>query len=364
MTPLETEIRAMIAQEGPMPLERYMALALGHPTLGYYMTRDPFGASGDFVTAPEISQMFGELLGLWAAEVWTMMGAPAPVRLVELGPGRGALIADALRAAAVAPAFRAAVSVELVETSPALRKRQAAALAGVGLPVAWRERLEDVPDGPMIVLANEFFDALPVRHYVRVGEGWRERLVGLGPDGALAFGVAPFAEPAIAVPAPEGAVMELSPIGHRVAATLARRLARDGGAALIVDYGHLRSGFGETLQAVRAHRYADPLRDVGEADLTAHVDFASLGEAARRAGAAVHGPIAQGALLRRLGLAQRAERLARGADEAGARAIAAATHRLAGAGADAMGELFKAVAFAHPDLPAPPGFETQGAPPA
>ncbi len=361
MTPLESDIRAMIAQDGPMPLERYMALALGHPRHGYYMTRDPFGASGDFITAPEISQMFGELIGLWAAQVWMSMGAPSSLRLIELGPGRGALMADALRAGAAAKGFREALRIELVEMSPVLRRRQAAALAGIGLPVEWRARVEDVPDGPAIVIANEFFDALPVRHYVRDATGWRERCVGLAADGRLGFGLAPTMESAIDIDAPPGAVLEISPASRAVATHLAARLAAGGGAALVIDYGHLRPALGETLQAVRAHRHVDPLADAGEADLTAHVDFAALGRAAAAAGARLAPPVTQGVFLRRLGIAQRAERLARDADAATRRDIAAALERLAGFGKGSMGDLFKAMSFHHPDLPTPPGFEGEAA---
>jgi SAM-dependent MidA family methyltransferase len=360
MTPLGRELVAMIAQDGPISLETYMALALGHPRHGYYMAREPFGAAGDFVTAPEISQMFGELIGLWAAEMWTRMGRPDPVRLVELGPGRGTLMADALRAARAMPGFREAIRVELVETSPALRARQHERLAGSGVSVEWRDRLEDVAPGPAIVIANEFFDALPVRHYVRAGDGWRERMVGLDEAGALAFGLAPYAEPKIGLPAPDGAVMEVSLVAQSVAAVLGRRLAEQGGAALVIDYGYARSAFGETLQALRAHAYVDPLSNVGEADITAHVDFGALARSAREAGAAVFGPVGQGDLLLRLGLVPRAERLGRDANETARASLVAAINRLAGAGPGEMGELFTAIAIVHPALGAPPAFEPPG----
>ncbi|KAA2242364.1 class I SAM-dependent methyltransferase [Salinarimonas soli] len=337
-----------------MPVERYMALCLAHPVHGYYVTRDPLGAAGDFTTAPEISQMFGELVGLWAAGVWSDMGAPATVRLVELGPGRGTLMRDALRAARVLPAFLAAVRVHLVETSPALRARQGEALAGV--EVAWHERLEEVPEGPAIVVANEFFDALPVRQFVRAGGAWRERLVGLTDDGALAFGLAPEPERTIDRSGPEGAVLEWPAIGLDIARALAARLAAQGGAALAIDYGHLESGFGDTLQALRRHAPADPLADPGEADLTTHVDFAALARAARAGGTAVHGPVTQGAFLRALGIEARAAILKRRATPAQAEAIDAALARLVGTGPEAMGGLFKAIGFAHPALPPLPGF--------
>src|SRR5690349_8136048 len=193
MTPLEVEFRAMIETDGPMPVARYMALCAAHPRHGYYMTRDPFGRRGDFVTAPEISQIFGELIGLWAATVWQTMGAPDPVRLVELGPGRGTLMADALRAIKIVPAFRRATRVHLVELSPVLRERQQQTLAASGVPCAWHGDLGDVPDGPAIVIANEFFDALPVHQAVMTPDGWHERMVGL--NGKLMFGLHPMRLP-------------------------------------------------------------------------------------------------------------------------------------------------------------------------
>ncbi|HEX2727344.1 MAG TPA: SAM-dependent methyltransferase, partial [Beijerinckiaceae bacterium] len=199
MSALLDELRQVIAVEGPIPLDRYMGLCLGHPVHGYYVTRDPFGAHGDFTTAPEISQMFGELVGLWAAEVWRLMGSPRQMRLVELGPGRGTLMADLLRAARIVPGFAQAVSVHLVETSPVLRARQQDTLAASGVPVAWHDRFADVPEGPAVVIANEFFDALPISQFVRTGRGWHERLVGLDADGQLAFGLA--SEPRAELPA-------------------------------------------------------------------------------------------------------------------------------------------------------------------
>lgn len=356
MTPLDRLVREIVAMEGPISLERLMALALGHPKHGYYMTRDPFGAAGDFVTAPEVSQMFGELLGLWAAEVWRVMGAPAAVTLMELGPGRGTLMADALRAGAAMPGFRQALRVVMVETSPVLREAQRRALQPSGVAARWSETLDDAPDGPLIVLANEFFDALPARHYVRAPDGWRERMIGLRDDGALTFDLADAVEPALTAEAPEGAILEMSPVSLRVMGALAGRIARDGGAALVVDYGHARTALGETLQALKAHKPVDPLAALGEADLTVHVDFSALGRAAQAAGAAVWGPVTQARLLRDLGIGARADRLARRMDAAGIARLDADLNRLAGAGPDSMGELFKALAVAHPDLPAPPAF--------
>lgn len=362
-TPLLAELREIISAEGPIGVARYMGLALGHPRHGYYVTRDPLGAAGDFTTAPEISQMFGEMIGLWAAETWRLMGEPATLRLVELGPGRGTLMADALRAARALPAFLDAVEVHLVETSPVLAGAQRAALAACGQPaaggrrVAWHARLEDVPGGPAIVIANEFLDALPIRQFERRERGWHERLVGLGPDGALAFGLAPEPEPALPSPGRPGDVLEVGEAAQAVARRLAERLVREGGAALLVDYGHVRPGYGDTLQAVRRHAYADPLADPGEADLTAHVDFAALARVASAAGALVHGPVTQGAFLSGIGIAARAERLRRAAGPEGASAIDAALARLVEPGQ--MGRLFKVLALSGPGLSPLPGLPAE-----
>ena len=357
MTPLEAIVRETIASDGPLPVARYMALCLSHPHHGYYTTRDPLGDAGDFITAPEISQMFGELLGLWCADVWRHMGAPAAVSLVELGPGRGTLMADALRAIAKVPALRAALAVHLVETSPALRTRQRATLPGGA--VIWHDRLEDVPEGPLLLLANEFLDALPVAQLVREPTGWHERQIGLDAQGRLAFGLSPVPVPDALVPpvlraSPPGTLVELSPERAAVAAEIARRVAAFGGAALVIDYGHTSPGPGDTLQAVKGHAFADPLAVPGEADLTAHVDFAALAAVARAKGAAVHGPTTQGAFLSALGIAIRAARLKASAPEE-APAIDGAVHRLT---AEAeMGQLFKVLAIAHPLLPPLAGFE-------
>jgi NADH dehydrogenase [ubiquinone] 1 alpha subcomplex assembly factor 7 len=356
VTPLGREIAELIAQEGPISVARYMGLALSHPRHGYYRRRDPFGAAGDFVTAPEISQMFGELIGLWAADCWSLMGRPERLRLVELGPGRGTLMADALRAANLVPEFRAALSVHLVETSGTLRERQDQTLAPLKVPIDWHDRFDEVPQGPLILIANEFFDALPIRQYVRAPTGWHERLIGLDAKGALAFGLAGEADRSLDLAAPVGAVLEISPEGIALAGALARRLAADGGAALIIDYGHARHGFADTLQAVRGHGFADPLADPGEADLTAHVDFAALGDAARKEGAGLHGPVRQGGFLRALGIAARARKLKDRATPAQAAGVDAALARLTGDGKSEMGALFKAMAIGDPRIGGLAGF--------
>lgn len=363
MTPLEAEIRRIIA-DGPMSVASYMRLCLAHPVHGYYATRDPFGRAGDFITAPETSQMFGELIGLWAATVWQLMGSPARVALVELGPGRGTLMADALRAARVVPAFVAAVEVHLVETSPALQRRQQEALSALNGPIAWHQDFAAVPGGPLILIANEFFDALPVHQVVKTERGWHERLVGIGADGQLTFALHPDPiprftpiSPDVAASAPVGAVYEwgrpVLPIGEA-----ASRIVKEGGAALIVDYGHTESALGETLQAVARHGFVHPLTTPGEVDITAHVDFAALGRTATAAGTRVHGPISQGDFLRRLGIEARAAALRAKATAAQGADIDAALARLTGSGRESMGALFKAMAFADPKLGALPGFDS------
>ena len=343
-----------------MTVATFMAEALGHPSHGYYMRRDPFGAAGDFVTAPEISQMFGELLGLWCAERWLVMGRPARVALVELGPGRGALMSDALRAARGVPGFLAAVSVHLVETSPALRAAQRATLAAAEVPVAWHDGFDRVPPGPMLLLANEFLDALPIRQFVRMAAGWHERMIGWHDD-AFRFTVAPGRSPLAsalspaASGAPVGAVAELCPPAITLAGAVGARVRAEGGAALFVDYGHARSAAGDTLQAVRNHRHVPVLETPGEADITAHVDFQAVARAAGEAGAAVWGPVDQGTLLRRLGIETRAAALQRAAPAKAAQIEAACRRLIAPA---EMGTLFKALAIIAPGQTTPAGFET------
>ena len=356
MTPLAAFLRDLIAKDGPITVARYMAEALGHPTHGYYITRDPLGAGGDFTTAPEISQMFGEMIGLWCVATWRRMGEPSSFALAELGPGRGTLMADALRAARLEPRFLAAAQLHLVETSPALREKQKAALAAHH--PTWHADFGGVPDAPLLLVANEFFDALPIRQFERTADSWRERLVGH--DGEkFSFVLSP-CEPDETLPAgaPIGAIAEISPASLHIARAVGERLARHGGAALAIDYGYVRTedsrAWGETLQALRGHRRHDPLEAPGQADLTAHVDFSALARAARDAGALTHGPLPQGLFLKALGIELRALRLARDATPEQRTAIDAALHRLTHA--DGMGLLFKTLLVAHPSLGAPDGF--------
>jgi len=344
-------IARRIALTGPISIADFMAEALGHPRLGYYRRAMPLGAEGDFTTAPEISQMFGELLGAWLAERWLAMGQPAPVRLVELGPGRGTLMADALRATRGVPGFHAALDLHLVETSEPLKVAQAAALAAFA--PTWHERFDDVPAGPLLLVANEFFDALPVRQFHRTAEGWRERMVGLAPDGALRLALAPGLTPFASVlpDAAVGAEAELSEAGRTLAAAIGARLGRDGGWALIIDYGYDQSLSGASLQAVRGHRGAGILDRPGETDLSAHVDFEALASAAAMP---AFGPAGQGDFLRRLGILERAQSLKRQASPDQARAIDAALARLIAP--DQMGTLFRVLAVGDTRSAAPAGF--------
>jgi SAM-dependent MidA family methyltransferase len=358
MSDLKREIIEAIAHDGPMTLERYMSLCLTHPRYGYYMTRDPFGAAGDFITAPEISQMFGELLGVWVTEAWRAAGAPPQARLVELGPGRGTLMSDVLRVTPIAPNFFSAISVHLVETSPVLREAQSQTLATAAKPVQWHLDFAETPPGPAFIIANEFFDALPVRHYVKTAGGWRERLVGLDAKSELAFGLSDEIETTLNVPAREGSIVEVSVASQNLIGDIAARLVEEGGALLLIDYGYTQTSLGDSLQAVSRHAYVDPLAAPGEADLTAHVDFAALARAARARGAKVMGPVTQAHFLLQLGIERRAEALTKRATPEQAQSIVDAFERLAGID-DArhqMGGLFKVMAVTHPDMPDLPGF--------
>ncbi len=359
-SPLESEIRRLIAVAGPMPVAEYMRLALSHPQYGYYVTRDPLGAGGDFITAPEISQMFGELIGLWMASVWQQMGAPENVRVVELGPGRGTLMSDALRAAKVVKDFCPAIVLHLVEISPILQLLQQQRLGDLDLPIWWHPALDEVPGGPVIIIANEFVDALPVHQAVKQTDGWHERVVEIGPDGNLAFGVARDSLPffATALPralrqAPEGAIFEWR--SDALALEIGRRV-RANGAALILDYGHSRCGLGDTLQAVAGQSFAQPLQRPGEVDLTAHVDFETLALSAECMGAKSHGPVTQRDFLFNLGIRERAAALKARAPAGKAAEIDSALSCLTAREARGMGDLFKALAIVDPKLGPLPGF--------
>ncbi len=349
MTPIEALLRRQIKATGPVTLAEYMALCLSHPEHGYYITRDPLGKAGDFTTAPEISQMFGELLGLALAQAWVEQGSPSPFILAELGPGSGQLMSDALRAASRAPGFTDAAQLWLVETSPVLRAEQATRLPQPN----WTDSIDDLPDGPLFLIANEFFDALPIRQYRLENDRWRETVVGLEDD-QLTLGLRSLPEALEA--APDSAIRERCPSGAAFAGAIAARIVDHGGAALIVDYGYDRptDTGADTFQAVREHAYVDPLSHPGTADLTAHVDFGALSDAATGMGAATSKLITQGDLLARLGIGARAASLARAAPHQ-TELVEAALKRLTDA--DEMGSLFKALAIYPVGAPPPPGFE-------
>lgn len=347
MTPLERLIRAEIAARGPMPIDRYMDLCLGHPAHGYYMAREPFGEGGDFITAPEISQVFGELVAVWCIGQWQAMGEPSAFSLIELGPGRGTLMADLLRAGAVSPSFRQAARVHLVETSPRLEALQR---ERIGDNANWHRALDTVPEGPFVLVANEFFDALPIRQFAWQEGSWRERAIGLA-DGRLVIVTIAASAGALAAPGRMSDIVETSPARSGVARAIGERLARQKGAALIVDYGHLVPAPGDTLQALRRHRFAAVTEDPGQCDITSHVDFAALAEALEEGGGRSWPALAQGDFLRAMGLEARFAALTTGADHDTAAMLGRARARLADR--DEMGNLFKILAATSPELPPP-----------
>ncbi|PTT06051.1 class I SAM-dependent methyltransferase [Caulobacter sp. HMWF025] len=388
-------LKAQIAQDGPISVAEYFTRCLHDPRDGYYAIRPGLGAGGDFITAPLVSQMFGELIGLWAVETWIRMGRPAPFRLIEMGPGDGTLISDLLRAARLSPDFMAAADLWLVEVSPPLRALQAQRLTGAA--PQWADRLDAVPGGaPMILVANEVLDCLPARQFVRTDTGWAERVIGLDQAGGLAFGLRGLNPPPrgggvraadgggsqvpVGITSPSGpepvlgralratrgghlplwgedlmpgTVLESSPAQQALAAEIGHRVATDGGAALLIDYGHDTPGLGDTLQALQGHRKVDPLESPGQADLTVWADFPAVLEAARAAGARTGPILGQAAFLAGLGIEARAEALAAARPER-ADQIARQLDRLTGQAQ--MGQLFKVVCLSAPGL-SPPLFE-------
>jgi SAM-dependent MidA family methyltransferase len=359
MTALKERLAALIAQAGPITVAEYMSACLFDPDHGYYTTREPFGREGDFVTAPEVSQMFGELVAVWLYSAWRAAGAPRETRLVEIGPGRATLMADMIRTLArLDPGFVSSARFVLVEASPRLADIQRKTLAGSGATVEWRESLDGLPDQPTLFVGNEIFDALPARQFVRAGGAWRERCVGLDDYGTLRFvagagGLDPARLPPAAHAAPDGAILELSPAREAMMDTIAASIARAGIAGLFFDYGHLEPGLGDTLQAVRRHQPAGVLDDPGAADLTTHVDFSALAGVAR--GHGLQAPaMTQGEFLLAMGLLERAGRLGATADTQTRERLAGEAERLAAPGR--MGDLFKVMAL----LPAGAGIHPFG----
>jgi NADH dehydrogenase [ubiquinone] 1 alpha subcomplex assembly factor 7 len=356
---LKAAIAHRIRREGPLSVAAFMAMALHDPDYGYYARRDPLGRAGDFVTAPEISQIFGELIGLCLADWWQRAGGPDPIILAELGPGHGTLLADLLRAAATMPDFRRALRLHLIDASPVLRAMQQRHLAAA--EPRFVDSIDSLPPGPLLVVANEFLDALPVRQLVRGRAHWSERLVALDPAGDLAFADGP-EHPALSllVPAalrelPPGTVVEICPAAAALAAWLGGRFKQAPGLALLIDYGAFPSAAGATLHAVRHHQRANVLDDPGSADLSAHVDFASIKTVAEATGAAVHGPLPQGRFLVALGAEARLEALLAGATPAQRLALQSGVARLIDPAQ--MGTLFKVLAMTSPELSAPAGFD-------
>jgi NADH dehydrogenase [ubiquinone] 1 alpha subcomplex assembly factor 7 len=357
---LGRKIARRIRAEGPLSVAAYMAMALHDPDGGYYARRDPIGAQGDFITAPEISQVFGELIGLWCAVVWRQLGRPDPVILAELGPGRGVLMGDLMRAAATVPEFHRALRLHLVETSAPLRAAQQQRLAQFE-PI-WVPRFEDLPDGPLLLVANEFLDALPIRQFVRRGLHRSERMVTLDDEGRFVFVEGP-PSPIARSLVPEGlhdrarqtAVFEICPAALALAAALGGRFSRQAGAALFIDYGYFPSAPGPTLRALHRHRAVSALTAPGTADLSAHVDFAAFAETARVGGAETHGPVPQARLLTALGARERAAALRIRATPSQQLALDSGVERLLDPGG--MGTLFKAIALVSPRLSPPPGFD-------
>lgn len=356
-TPLLAKLKKRIAATGPLSVADYMSACLADPDHGYYTTKEPFGEMGDFTTAPEVSQMFGELIGAFCLQARDLLQLDEPFQLVELGPGRGTLMADFLRMVALQPSFIEKANLNLVEMSPRLREKQADTLKSTPLVPTFRDMFSDVPEGPLIVIANEFFDALPIHQFIKTELGWRERMVGLGDEGHLSFGIGvaqleQTALPSFAAQAPRDAVLETQPSANAIAAQISDRIARFGGLAVFIDYGYTKTALGDTLQALHKHTYDDVFAHPGAADITAHVNFEALARSASEAGAHVYAPLSQGDFLVKLGLLERAGTLGHGKDPKTQDGIRDAVERLAAP--DQMGDLFKVLAISHKPVALPP----------
>jgi len=342
-----------IKSHGPINVADYMVLALTHPEYGYYIRKDPLGVGGDFTTAPEISQIFGELIGAWLVTQWVIMGKPKAA-LAELGPGRGTLMADILRATSRVKGFHESISVHLMEVSPALRQKQWNSLAGKHTDINWHLGFGEIPNKPLLLVANEFFDALPIRQFLHLDSGWKERMVALDPRGKLHFVLEPATPPYPLKDEPiSDSYYEYSDAATQMALVIGNRIVTYGGTALIIDYGY-EGSHGDTLQAVKNHAYHDILTDPGTADITAHVDFNNVIHAAVTGGANAYGPVDQGKFLLSLGATERTEILCKKATAKQKKSLLAGLERLTDP--KQMGELFKLLALVHADLPKPEGF--------
>lgn len=349
--PLEKKIRDLITQTGPISVADYFAVCLADPEYGYYITRDPFGVAGDFTTAPEISQLFGEMIGVYLVQSWQAQAPDGPIRIIEIGPGRGTLMADALRVIEkIAPDLLENSTIHMVETSPKLRETQKETLAKYADKISWHNSFEDVPSGFFLLVANELFDAIPLRQFVKTDIGFRERTVTINAEDELAFSVGVAGIDTDLLPSnhkdqPSGTIFEIAPARVNVMTAIATRLIQEGGSALVIDYGYLATGFGDTLQAIHKHEFDPPLANPGRADLTSHVDFEMLLRTAHAAGAHIHGVMHQGDFLIGLGLLQRAGMLGQNKDHDTQQQIRSAVERLVGEGSGNMGELFKVLAI-------------------
>ncbi len=349
MSTLENHIKDLIRAQGPISIAHYMELCLTHPKLGYYTRRDPLGRAGDFITAPEVSQMFGELVGLFMADYWLALGQPKPFHFIELGPGRGTLMADALRAIKIVPGMAEAAKVFFLEVSPALKKKQKKAVPAA----SFVETLDEVPPGPAFIIANEFFDCLPIRQFVKSDDGWAERMVGLENDD-LAITLSEKAlPPNLPLTAGRGAIFEICPQAGFWIDAMATKINTGGGISLVIDYGYGNPGFGDTFQAIQEHAYSNVLKNPGSADLTAHVNFLNLKAKAQSAGLEVYGPLAQGDFLQNIGIEHRAQQLLQKAGKKLEKEILSAVGRLVSG--DQMGSLFKVLALTKKDQPEPEG---------
>tara|TARA_R110002111_G_scaffold71496_2_gene114749 strand:- start:1522 stop:2586 length:1065 start_codon:yes stop_codon:yes gene_type:complete len=354
MNALGKIIKARIEKDGPISLHDYMQIALGHPEYGYYARQNPFGTEGDFITAPETSQMFGELIGLWAVDVWDKLGRPKKFYLVELGPGNGTLMADAQRSARLVPEFLTAAEIHLIENSARLRERQAYTLPDHG--IHWHDELPELSGAPVILIANEFFDALPIHQYCHQSGAWFERMIALR-DGNFVYALANTpASVKSAASADDGDILELCPAGNKMIEQVSKLLFREGGAALIIDYGADEILLGDSFQAVKRHGYTDPLVKPGEADLTTHVRFSCLKEIALSYNITVQGPTTQGRFLERLGVEARHHQLRKNASDEQRKKLDAQLRRLISS--SEMGTLFKVMALSHNVVAATEGFGT------